>query len=210
MMLPIPFLKLFQCTFLNKRRKTCWCVLGKERFLLEENICKFKLHVHIALLLKMLILLLKKLTHPHTCGWFIDHFVQVMYILFLCQNYACIIYILAHRNTHKSSTTYCRVLLLPVPSEATANTGKPGGDFPPSPRTSPHRGKPPRSRRGNVHCGRLPPAGTRGRARSGGTGLRLPGQVFPPCGWDAGSGFCLRGARAFHRSMRVSEWYYWI
>lgn len=59
----------------------------------------------------MLILLLKNHAHPCTCDWLIDHSIQFMRMLVLCQNYTYIL-ALSHTHTHTSTTTYLRVFLL--------------------------------------------------------------------------------------------------
>lgn len=83
-----------------------------------------------------------------------------------------------YTNIHKSSATYCRVFL-PSGANWRQRTWKPGAarllrtkgnptELSPIPRSSPAPRKTPKTRRGNVRCGRLPPAGTGGQARSGG------------------------------------------
>lgn len=115
----------------------------------------------------------------------------------------CIIYILAHRRTPQpivgcsedqvptKGRVFANRKTCKTCCEATAKRGKPDGvspqpekfpgmaDHPPSPKNVPGKRA-------------LWAAATwwhRGTSPKRGTSLRLPGQVFPPFGWDRGSGF---------------------
>lgn len=154
----------------------------------------------------MLILLLKKHTHPRTRGWFIDHFIQVMYILFLCQNYLCILYILVHTGTHNLSysvpTIRCQLKAAYVKirrREAIMNGGKPNGLFC-QPKKFPGIMENPQNVPGKCALWTAATWWHRGTSPKQGTRLRLLGSVFPPFNWNPGSGFFLHWARPFRKT----------
>lgn len=146
----------------------------------------------------MLILQLKNHTHPRTYGWFIDRFIQVTYISGLCQNYICIIYILAHTRTPQPIVG-CSDDQVPTKGRVFANrllwdhceergTRR---SFPPAREVSRNGGPPPLHQ--NVPGKRALWAAATwwhpGTSPKRGPSLRLPGQVFPPFGRDPGWGF---------------------
>lgn len=165
----------------------------------------------------MLILQLKNHTHPRTYGWFIDHFIQVTYISGLCQNYTCIIYILAHTRTPQPIVG-CSDDQVPTKGRVFANRVLWGHceeretrrSFPPAREVSRDGGPPPKKRAGKTcvvgGCHLVAP----GDEPEAGDEPAAPGAGFSSFRRPRVRIFCLRCARAFRKTMRISEWHYLI